>query len=64
MTIVTHTDKSGPNFRTHIISFVTSMPIERSRSGWIRYLSKILSEIRVDTIKISTLLTKAEKKKV
>jgi hypothetical protein len=67
MTIVTHTDKSRPNFRMHIInlyiSFVTSMPIKRSRSGWIKYLSKILSEIRVNTIKISTPLTKAEKKK-
>lgn len=37
------------------------MPIKRSRSGWIRYLSNTLSEIRVDTIKINTLLTKAKK---
>jgi hypothetical protein len=38
------------------------MPIKRLRSGWIRYLSNTLSEIRVDTIKINTLLTKAKKK--
>lgn len=66
MTIgLTETDKSRYNFRMHIInlyiSFVTSMPIKRLRSGWIRYLSNTISEIRVDTIKINTLLTKAKK---